>query len=169
MSAAYKGSAGGAGLDLQDLDPADYDQLAIDPETGMKWIQYIRIEDPKDENGDYYGVSTEVDAVADVFARRTGDVNLDGIVGPDDLGILLENYLQHPGVDWWEHGDFNDDGLVDPADLSALLSNYGLDNNEYGLVGFSSAANFVPEPGSLLIISIGGLSLLGRRRMRIST
>jgi hypothetical protein len=164
MSAAYKGSAGGAGLDLQDLDPADYGQLAIDPETGMKWIQYVRIEDPKDENGDYFGVSTEVDAVADVFARRTGDVNLDGIVGPDDLGILLENYLQHPGVDWWEHGDFNDDGLVDPADLSALLSNYGLDNYEYNLGGSAPTVQVIPEPGSLAILTLAGALMLRKRR-----
>jgi len=169
ISAAYKGSAGGAGLDLQNLDPADYDQLAIDPDTGMKWIQYVRIEDPKDADGNYFGVSTEVDAVADVFARLPGDCNLDGIVGPADLNQLLGYYGQDPGVDWWEHGDFNGDGIVDPGDLNNLLSNYGLDNNEYDLVGFSSAANFVPEPGSLLIISIGGLSLLGRRRLRIST
>lgn len=164
-SATYKGSAGGAGLDLQDLDSGDYNQLATDPETGMKWIQYVRIENPKDEYGEYYGVSTEVDAVSDVFARLGGDANLDGVVNVSDLGILATHYGQTVGVDWWENGDFNGDGVVNVSDLGILATNYGLDNNEYNLGGTSSPPGQVPEPGCLLIVGLTGLSLLRRKRV----
>ncbi len=63
MIAAYDGSAGGTGFDLQWLDPKDFAALPIDPNTGHRWIQYMRIEDDPASS-----VTTEVDAIADVRA-----------------------------------------------------------------------------------------------------
>ncbi len=47
------------------------------------------------------------------------DLNGDGSVGQDDLGILLASYLQDAG------GDIDGDGDTDQADLGALLGMYG--------------------------------------------
>jgi hypothetical protein len=53
----YGESAGGMGFDISGFD------LAIDPQTGCKWIQYIRVAD----NGSSSAI-TEIDAFADVAA-----------------------------------------------------------------------------------------------------
>ncbi|MCE5322243.1 hypothetical protein LLG46_02885 [bacterium] len=50
----YEGSGGGTPFDLAELP--DYSSLATDPVTGMKWIQYIKVD----------GVGGEVDAFARV-------------------------------------------------------------------------------------------------------
>lgn len=164
IAEAYKGSAGGTGLDIQDLDPADYDQLTADAETGMKWIQYVRIENPKDESGEYVGVSTEIDAVADVFARRTGDCNLDGVVDAADYILLKRNIGQASGVDWWEQCDLDGDGMVGWSDMNLLISNFGLDNHEYRLTGEGNGTE-VPEPATVVLMGLGGLAVL-RKRLR---
>ncbi len=51
----YGASAGGTGFDIGQLP------LPIDPETGLKWIRYVRIE-----AGDSPGITPEIDAVAAV-------------------------------------------------------------------------------------------------------
>ena len=170
IASAYKGSAGGTGLDIQDLDSGDYDLLAADPQTGMKWIQYVRIENPKDENGEYYGASTEVDAVADVFARRPGDCNLDGIVDAADYIILKQHIGRASGVDWWEHGDLDGDGVVGWSDLNLLSSNFALDNYEYNLTSAGDgmgasipSTSTVPEPATVLLVGLAGPALLKKR------
>lgn len=164
VAAAYNGSAGGTGLDLQDLAPADYAALATDPNTGMKWIRYVRIENPKDESGEYYGVGSEVDAVADVFPRRTGDANLDGVVDASDY-MRLKGKLGSPaGVDWWEGGDFDDDGTTGTADLGAMIANFGMDNGEHNPAGQSGAASSVPAPHAAVLLLAGLPAILRRRR-----
>ncbi|MDI9431967.1 MAG: hypothetical protein QM570_09625 [Planctomycetota bacterium] len=54
IAETYGDSAGGVGYDLARLD------LPADPDTGLKWFQYVRIDDAPG------GGSPEVDAVADV-------------------------------------------------------------------------------------------------------
>ncbi len=54
MAQNYGDSAGGTGYDINLLD------LPVDPNTGFKWFQYIRIDDQPG------GGTAEVDAVADV-------------------------------------------------------------------------------------------------------
>jgi hypothetical protein len=54
-----------------------------------------------------------------------GDVNGDGYVGQQDLGVLLAAYghsVGDPG--YYEFADFNGDGTVNQIDLGLLLSNY---------------------------------------------
>lgn len=89
--ALYDGSAGGTGFDLQWLDAADYAALTTDPETGRKWIQYVKLS--SDENG-------EVDAIADVAACGDyqhpfppGDINRDCRVDLADFAVLAEHWL----------------------------------------------------------------------------
>ena len=52
----YGESAGGTGFDIGQF------ALPVDPETGCKWIQYVRVADNPDS-----GATTEIDAFADVI------------------------------------------------------------------------------------------------------
>lgn len=86
----YDGSAGGTSYDLQDL--AEYDSLAVDPNTGYRWIQYVKF--------DGYNTGGEIDAVADAAAcgdpthpYPVGDVNRDCRVDFRDVALLTENWL----------------------------------------------------------------------------
>jgi hypothetical protein len=92
----YNGSAGGTGFDLKWLAPNDYQALTIDPNTGQRWIQYIKIED--DAGGT--SVTTEIDAIADVSCcgdykhpYPVGDLNKDYKVNFVDFAILAQNWL----------------------------------------------------------------------------
>ncbi len=81
-----------------------------------------------------------------------GDANLDGTVNGGDLNIVLANYNK-TGVGW-SQGDFNYDSTVNGADLNAVLSNYNQS------VSLSSAGAAVPEPGTVVLLAAGLLSLL---------
>ena len=94
MIETYDGSAGGTGFDLRWLDPNDYAALAVDPDSGRKWIQYVRIEDKPGS-----AATTEIDAVADVSC--CGD-------------------YKHP----YPIGDFNKDCRVDMADFAVFTSHW---------------------------------------------
>lgn len=50
-----------------------------------------------------------------------GDLNMDGVVGGQDLAILLSYW----GGSGYTIGDMNHDGIIDGADLSIMLSNWG--------------------------------------------
>lgn len=87
--ALYDGSAGGTGYDLQWLRPEDYQRLPIDPQTGKRWIQYVRFTS---------AFEGEIDAVSDVAptsvpAFPRGDLNYDYRVNLQDLIILSQNWL----------------------------------------------------------------------------
>ncbi len=64
-----------------------------------------------DNNGNGIPDECEIDCL--------GDLNGDGFIGQEDLGILLSSY----GVD--DGGDLNGDGQTNQADLGILLSLYG--------------------------------------------
>jgi hypothetical protein len=88
--ALYDGSAGGTGFDLQKLDPNDFEKLKIDPRTGRRWIQYIKL------SSTWAG---EVDAVSDVAACGdyqhpivSGDINQDCRVDLTDFMLMAENW-----------------------------------------------------------------------------
>jgi hypothetical protein len=89
--ALYKGSAGGTGFDLQRLSPEDYEALKTDPQSGRRWIQYVKFSS---------AWSGEVDAVSDVAACGDyqhpippGDINKDCRVDLLDFAILAQNWL----------------------------------------------------------------------------
>jgi hypothetical protein len=104
--ALYDGSAGGTGFDLKWLDPDDYQALAIDPNSGQRWIKYIKV------TSDEFG---EVDGFADVSCcgdykhpYPAGDLNKDCRVDFVDFAILAQ--------DWLIASDWND--------LTALAGNW---------------------------------------------
>lgn len=100
MSAAdvidlYDGSGGGTPFDLKDLP--DYDDLVVDPNSGYRWIQYVRLEGGQGE----FAIGGEVDAVADVAVCGdpthpfpAGDITKDCRVDLWDLAVLAESWLE---------------------------------------------------------------------------
>lgn len=88
----YDGSAGGTGFDLRWLEPGDYQALEIDPDSGRRWIRYIKV------TSDEFG---EVDAFADVACcgdyrhpYPVGDINRDCRVDMKDLSLLGKYWLE---------------------------------------------------------------------------
>lgn len=87
----YEGSAGGTSFDLKDL--VDYDNLGVDPNTGYRWIQYVKLEGAPFNN-------SEIDAVSDVAAcgdpthpYPVGDINNDCRVDMADFALLGGSWL----------------------------------------------------------------------------
>jgi HpiC1 cyclase/PEP-CTERM motif len=84
-----------------------------------------------------------------------GDLSGDGFVGIDDLNIVLGNWNQNvPPAN--PLADPSGDNFVGIDDLNQVLGNWN--------AGTPPAANTVPEPTSLLFLSVGGFAMLRRRR-----
>ncbi|MEM9414860.1 MAG: zinc-dependent metalloprotease family protein [Planctomycetota bacterium] len=81
------------------------------------------------------------------------DLNGDGFVGAADLDILLANWGSTTGTA--ATGDANGDGVTNQLDLDIVDAAWG--------TGTPSGGG-VPEPGSLALLSLGGLVLLRRRQ-----
>ncbi len=91
----YDGSGGGTPFDLKDL--ASYDELVVDPNSGCRWIQYVRLEGGEG----VYALGGEVDAVADVAVcgdpthpYPAGDITKDCRVDLEDFAILAASWLE---------------------------------------------------------------------------
>jgi hypothetical protein len=89
--ALYDGSAGGTGYDLQRLSPQDYQQLSIDPQTGKRWIQYVRLTSGGSPAGQVDAISDVAPIASPAFPR--GDLNYDYRVNLQDLMIFSQNWL----------------------------------------------------------------------------
>ena len=90
----YDGSGGGTSFDLAQLD--NYEELIVDPNTGYRWIQYVRLEGGEG----IYAIGGQVDAVADVavcgdptYPFPLGDITKDCRVDLWDLAILAGSWL----------------------------------------------------------------------------
>ncbi|MEN6426805.1 MAG: dockerin type I domain-containing protein [Phycisphaerales bacterium] len=121
VAQTYGDSAGGTGYDIARLD------LPVDPNTQLKWFQYIRIDDAA------AGGEPEIDAVADVSCpgdyrhpAPLGDVNGDFRVDEKDLDIVIANQgksISDPEVP--PAADLDANGIVDEADRTIVESNMG--------------------------------------------
>ena len=86
------------------------------------------------------------------------DSNLDGVVDIVDLTSLGANWSTlSPGGKEWSQGDTNGDTLIDIEDLTALAANWGAQT-------IVIPGGAVPEPTALVLLGLGGLIVLTRRR-----
>lgn len=81
-----------------------------------------------------------------------GDLNLDGHVASDDLGVLLNNFAATSGS-LYCGGDINADSAVDSVDLGLLLNNFA-----------NPVAVAVPEPSCVQIWCLLGIAAVICRR-----
>ena len=91
--------------------------------------------------------------------KVAGDANNDGKVDGSDVTILAGNWQKGVGdgqtADWSE-GDFNGDGKVDGSDVTILAGNW-----QYGV---EASAASVPEPSTLVMILVGFVAFMMRKR-----
>ena len=87
-----------------------------------------------------------------------GDLNGDGFVGLADLDIVLGNWNQTVPTGDLLAGDPTGDGYVGLGDLDIVLGNWNAGTPP------TPAGSEIPEPASLALFTIAGLSTLARRR-----
>jgi hypothetical protein len=108
----------------------------------------------------------EIDVEGEILIQAgltvMGDANMDGIVDVSDLGILAGNWEADIDVHWYK-GDFNLDGIVDVSDLGILAGNWETDITADEL---APMLDVVPEPASMSLLAIGGLTFFRFRRRR---
>ena len=100
----------------------------------------------------FSGVDVDLTTVLIKFTHRA-DINLDGVITPDDSAIFGGNYDENQFARW-STGDMNYDGIFTPDDAAIFGGAYD-----------ESLAS-LPEPGILCVWSGLGLMLARRARNR---
>jgi len=80
-----------------------------------------------------------------------GDFNLDGLVNATDAAVMKSYFGMWPRG--WADGSANCDEIVNATDLAILHS----------MFGFVAPTSPVPEPGSVVLLAMGGLAMLRKR------
>jgi hypothetical protein len=100
-------------------------------------------------------ILTDIKAAGGTIQPHAGDANNDGAVNVGDLGILAANWNGTGKV--WATGDFTGEGSVNVGDLGVLAANWGW-------TGAPADPGSIPEPASLILLGLGALAMLRRRR-----
>lgn len=108
----------------------------------------------------------EAVGINDILVKYTyyGDTDLNGVVDASDFFRFDRGLLK--GLSGWINGDFNYDGLVDTLDRD--LMDWTFLNQGQPLEGIGPMVSFaalsVPEPNTLLLLSLASLGILMPRR-----
>ncbi len=118
------------------------------------------ISDPLSTDDLEYGHTSvfaiAIDTRAEVL-NLPGDLDNDGFVGINDLNLVLVNWnLNAPPGD--AAADPSGDEFVGIDDLNVVLGNWN--------TGTPPRAAAIPEPGTLVMLSLGGIAAITPRRMR---
>ncbi len=129
------------------IDQADADLLATTLIGGTDEPQF-----DVDENGTVNQADLDL-----LNALLLGDIDGDGFVGITDMNVVLTNWNQSvpPGDPL---ADVSGDGFVGIDDLNAVLGAWNV-----GSQPPPSAGAAVPEPATIGLLGLGGLTLLRRR------
>ncbi len=139
---------------------------------------------PESSRGVPYGTNLTNTLGRPNYPIPDGDLNQDGLVGLDDLSIVLDNWGETDLslLGYWLFGDPDGDGFVGLDDLSIILDNWGvgsLISIAAPTIVFSTPESIVlrlengdllrggsavPEPGAISLLALGGLALRRRNR-----
>lgn len=87
-----------------------------------------------------------------VRAVLKGDADCDGLNALSDLQAAVASWQETTNLTW-DRGDFDNSGLVDLGDLQTVVARW---QQTYG-----------PEPGTMVLLGLGAVGVLLRRRRRI--
>jgi autotransporter-associated beta strand protein len=115
-------------------------------------------------------------AAGDILVKYTyyGDADLNGKIDGTDYSRIDAGYLNHSTG--WYNGDFNYDGVVDGSDYTLIDNAYNsqgarlsaeIASPDAAATAQIAATESVPEPGTIGLLGIGTLALLGRRRRTV--
>jgi fibronectin-binding autotransporter adhesin len=91
-----------------------------------------------------------------------GDLNGDGIVGIEDLNMILGRWNQNVTANAWPLGDPSGDGFVGIEDLNAVLGNWNASMPPVD-------SSIIPEPAAITMFFAMSLAIGGRTSTRITT
>ena len=133
----------------------------------------------------------------EIMYTLLGDANLDGKVNGTDFNLMATNFNQAV-TNGWDEGDFNYDGKVNGSDFVLLADNFNQFASESAVASADLAAldafagangvsvgngagagsgtgagsgislTNVPEPASTGLLTIGAISVLARRRRKVT-
>ncbi|MAE67841.1 MAG: hypothetical protein CMJ18_26605 [Phycisphaeraceae bacterium] len=102
--------------------------------------------------------------VARVVAYPPGDLDLDGLVGADDLSTLLSNLTKRVSPGDKTAGDLNGDGLVGSDDLGVLLANFtvsGATHSHYDLMFDMGDRDAIWREAEMGTAAVSALEVIG--------
>ncbi|HLA85478.1 MAG TPA: PEP-CTERM sorting domain-containing protein [Thermoguttaceae bacterium] len=96
-----------------------------------------------------------------ILCPLDGDADQNGIVNLLDLAKVANNFDKTGKA--WVDGEFTGEGTVNLLDLAKVASNFDGVADWYGLTEGAAPPAGVPEPGTILMLVLGGLCLTGYR------